>query len=507
MLNAEITKSKRPGGPIIAAILILILSGCNVKPADVQVYSDPVMPLIQLPVDFKSYRQNTNNVLEPGGYYNLLDVKGPGCVRSIWFLYAEYKRIVICADGVTQVDMPADVFFGTLLGKEPYLMNSAALISMPNDMVKKDFGGGGEPGYTCYLPIPFQDSCSIRIYETQKKGMSAMVNWHKYADGTSITPYRLHVAHNIMNPAPARGGTMVMADISGSGFIAGIMQGIIQLKFDDLMYHHGGISWLIDGETDPHAIRGFNMEDDYGFTWGFHAEQTPWFGVPYHTYKRFEGSDPKDGSIFALQQEAIVYRWLGPDPVSFTSSISMRVGTRPDHTETVIWYYKKSGTTAPEVLTPKKWQITGTFPCKTKEEFETADLPASLTGQWPDTLKIGTKKYAVYELEPDHTWVNFHRFYFTQSYTPFALINQAVYSKGLIESNRSRNTFIRIAFDDWLAIWVNGEKVATLHHENDFESQNIPVRLMKGTNEIVVKSINFNKIPNNHLWAFSLIVD
>jgi hypothetical protein len=490
----------------VLVLAVLVMGACrNETGKGVALYSDPVMPLIQLPVEFKTYRQNCNDTRDPGGYYNLLEAKGPGCVRSIWFLYAEHKRIVIRADGVTHVDMPAEVFFGNLLGKEPYLMNSGALISIPNEMVKNDFGGGGEPGYTCYLPIPFQDSCSIRVYEIEKGGMAAMVNWHRYPDGTLITPYRLHVAHSVMNPAFTRGSQMIMADVSGSGFIAGIMQGIIQLQFDDLMYHHGGITWLIDGETDPHAIRGHNMEDDYGFTWGFHPKQTPWFGVPYHTYKRFEGSDPKDGSIFALQQEAIVYRWLGPDPVSFESSISMRVGTRPDHTETVIWYYKKAGTSAPEVVTPKNWQITGTFPCITKEEFEVADLQALPAGPWPDSIKAGTKWYPVHELESDHTWLNFHRLYFTTSYTPFALTEQAVYARGTLDSNHGGNSTIRIAFDDWITLWVNGERQATLYHEDDFTSAEIQVRLKKGSNEIMVKSVNFNRIPNNRLWAFNLI--
>ena len=65
----------------------IFLCGCQVKTKDVPVYSDPSMPLVQLPVDFKTYRQNTNDgPMGPGGYYSLLDVKGPGCVRSIWLL-------------------------------------------------------------------------------------------------------------------------------------------------------------------------------------------------------------------------------------------------------------------------------------------------------------------------------------------------------------------------------------------------------------------------------------
>jgi hypothetical protein len=158
-----------------------------------------------------------------------------------------------------------------------------------------------------------------------------------------------------------------------------------------------------------------------------------------------------------------------------------------------------------KVLTPKKWQITGTFPCKTKEDFDSEEVPASLPVPWPETLQAGGKSLPVHELESDHTWVNFHRLYFTKTYTPFALTEQAVYARGMLESSRGGKATIRVAFDDWMTLWLNGEKLATLCHEDDFKSAEIPVRLKKGSNEILVKSVNFDRIPNNRLWAFSLI--
>ena len=488
-------------------VVFLFLYSCSDVNEKTALYSDPTMPLIQLPVDFKTYRQNSNSgPIEAGAYYDILNVKGPGCVRSIWLLRAEGKRIEILADGaeIPQVDMPAPNFFGTLLGKDPYLINSAAMVSMPNEFFKENFGGG-EPGYTSYLPIPFQDSCRIRVYAETKGGLAAMVNWHKYADEVKITPYRFHVAHNVMNPAPSRGSQMPMADISGTGFIAGIFMGVVQLTFDDLMYHQGGITWLIDGETDPHAIRGHNMEDDYGFTWGFHKKQTPWFGVPYHKLIELENPVYKN-SIFSYAQEAIVYRFMGPDPVSFKSSISMKTGARPDHTETVVYYYKKQGTIAPEIVTPEKWQLAGTFSCKTREEFE-VDPPEEILSVWNDTLKIDAKNYKVHQVPSDHTWINLHPLYFTQAWTPFALTEQVAYARGLMESSRDRNTTFRLAFDDWMTVWINGEKLATLYHEKDFETAEIPVRLKKGKNEILLKYANFDQLPNNRLWAFSLLVE
>ena len=486
--------------------ITLVFSCCSRTSGQTALYSDPIMPLIQLPVDFSTYRQNSNAAtIEPGKYLDMLNVKGPGCVHSIWLLLAEGKRIEIVADGATvpQVNMPAPDFFGTLLGLEPYHINSAAIVSMPNKFVRDKFGGG-EPGYTSYLPIPFQDSCRIRIYAETKGGVAGMVNWHKYADDVKITPYRFHVAHKVMNPAYPRGSQMSTADISGAGFIAGIFMGVRQLAEDDLIYHQGGFTFLIDGETNPHAIRGSNMEDDYGFTWGFHETMTPWFGSPYFKMTPKQNTNnPK--TLFNYRADVVAYRFMGPDPISFESSMSMKVGTRPDNTETVIYYYKKQETQATTVNTPVKWQITGTLPCKTTETFETK-LPEGLLGDWGDSVQIDTEKYKVHELSSDHSWVNFHPLYFTPSWTPLALTEQAAYAKGSVQRKKAGKGILRLAFDDWMGIWVNGEKIGNFYHEAGFRSAEIKVNLRQGENEIILKSVNFDKIQNVRLWAFSLIL-
>ena len=485
--------------------ITMVLVSCSQIREGVGLYSDPTMPLIQLPVEFTTYRQNSNpGTIEAGGHYDMLNVKGPGCVRSFWLLRAEGKRIEIAADGLVQVNLPAPDFFGTLLGLEPHHINSAPIVSMPNAWVRETFGGG-EPGYTSYFPIPFQDSCRITIYAETRGGLAAMVNWHKYDDHLKISPYRFHVTHTELNPAPARGSQVSVADISGSGFIAGMFMGTIQLAFDDLMYHMGGYTYLIDGETDPHAIRGHNMEDDYGFTWGFHETMTPWFGVPYHRNIPLGSINSANQSIFSYSNESVVYRFMGPDPISFSSSMSMKVGTRPDHSEWVVYYYKKQGSKALEINTPEKWQFTGTLSCKTKAEFE-QDLPKEILADWTDSVEIQGKAYPVHVVESDHSWVNFHPFYFTTLYTPFALTEQAVFAKGIVQIKKSVKATIKLAFDDWMAVWINREKVGNFYHEEKFTTAEIPVSLKKGDNEIVPKSVNLDKIPNMRLWAYSLKV-
>ena len=76
-----------------------------------------------------------------------------------------------------------------------------------------------------------------------------------------------------------------------------------------------------------------------------------------------------------------------------------------------------------------------------------------------------------------------------------------------VESDQERKAVLRLAFDDWMTVWINGAKLKTTYHEKDFSLAEIPVTLKKGKNEILVKSVNFDKLPNNRLWAFSLVVE
>ena len=73
-----------------------------------------------------------------------------------------------------------------------------------------------------------------------------------------------------------------MANLNGEGFVAGIAIGYLQRDHSDMVFHTGGMTILLDGETNPHAIRGHNVEDDFGYSWGFNNYQSRWIGSPYH---------------------------------------------------------------------------------------------------------------------------------------------------------------------------------------------------------------------------------
>lgn len=470
--------------------LASFFSGCIQSPiVNTDVYSDVTMPLIKLPTEFTAHRQNSDHTAKWKDYVDILDVEGPGCVRSFWILFAEGKTIEINVDGADQpqVKMPLESFMGLLLDFEPYVINSAPIVALPNPL------NNGSPGYTCYFPIPFQKSCRIRVYSNSTGALGSMVNWHKYNKDAKITPYRFYANRNIEKPAKPR-GMFKMLEAEGNGFVAGIFMGVKQLAHDDYMYHNGGMHWLIDGETNPSVMRGQNMEDDYGFTWGFHPICTPWFGCPFQSQTN------------KLDQEAAVYRFFGPDPIPFKSSIHLNTGSRPDNTETVVYYYLKEGSSAPKVTTPKEWQVVGTFECKNEDDFNKQEITEFTGDVWADELSVDGEKFTVRKLKPERTWINLNRKYITPKWTPYALTDVSIYARAFIDSDKDKNATIILSFDDWMTVWLNGNKIGTYKHEKGFATASIPIRLKKGKNDIVLKYANFNKLPNNRQWVFNLLV-
>jgi hypothetical protein len=449
-------------------------------------FQDRAVPMIQLPMDFKSQRVYTQIDLKKGEFVDIMNVKGPGAVRSIWQLFADHMEIEVTVDGAVQPQarVPAKAFYGVMLNLKDYFINSAGIVTLPNAAP----GIPGNPGYNCFMPIPFSKSCRIRIHAKEPGRVVTIINWHQYRVGTPLTPFRFHAAYNVEKPA-VRSVGFKMLETEGRGFVAGLFMGAIQKDHSDMVFHTGGMRILIDGETEPHAIRGCNMEDDYGFTWGFNDRQTPWMGCPWHVNR---GREDQDG---------VFYRFFGPDPIAFHSSISFTTGCRGDDTESVLYYYCILGSKAPEVSTPQRWQFTDPFAGGNSwEEFIKQEFVENMpSGDWPEIVKDGEQSKSVHSAESKYTWLSLNR--------PFhELENQSVYARTTIESAEDTDSVLRLALDDWAVVWLNGAKVATLRHENGLETARIPIRLKRGKNELRIKNNNF--MGNNRwLWAISCVLE
>jgi hypothetical protein len=332
-----------------------------------------------------------------------------------------------------------------------------------------------------------------------------MIDWHKYDESTSLTPYRLHTDYRKYTPAPERGGFVELASVGGQGFVAGVVVGYIQRNKQDMVFHTGGMTLLLDGETDPHAIRGNNVEDDFGFTWGFNDRQSRWIGCPWHENR---GRNDQDG---------VFYRFFGPDPIAFKSSVVFRTGCRGDDMESVVYSYQVEEAKPIQINTPKEWRVTGLFMGGNNwEEFKKSKYigPKLEISEWPvepDHNYPSREKPKIVEetIESDHGWIDLQNTFFARDHTmtPLTMLNRCAYARTTIVSDINRSAVVRLAVDDWAVLWFNGQKVATLKHENGLENAKIHVKLKKGENELLVKTNNTKAFPNNALWVINCSIE
>ena len=445
--------------------------------------------MIALPAQFKSRRETGSGTVE---------LKGPGCVRHIWFLKGNGTRLDINVDGagVSQVDVPLEPFFGIMHGLDPYPVDCAAYTVLPNPVA----GKAGVPGYNLWLPIPFSKTCRM----TLPPQIDYMIDWQQYDEQTTLTPYRLHADYRSYKPSPPRGGFVELANIEGEGFIAGLVIGYIQRNKINMVFHTGGMTFLLDGESDPYAMRGNNVEDDFGFSWGFNDRQSRWIGCPWH----------KNRGQF--DQDGVFYRFFGPDPISFQSSVLFRTGCRGDDMESVVYSYRIPGTLAPKIQAPSKWQVTGLFMPGSWEEFAKSQFtpPNAPVEQWPDKpdLNYPTKetfKIFAAELPSDRGWIDLQNVFFERNheYTPLTVLDRCAYARTILASDADEQAVLRLALDDWAIVWLNGEKVATLRHDDGLRIARIPVKLRKGNNDLLIKTNNSNAPTNNRLWVMHAVLE
>ena len=195
------------------------------------------------------------------------------------------------------------------------------------------------------------------------------------------------------------------------------------------------------------------------------------------------------------------YRFFGPDPIAFHSSISFTTGCREDDTESVLYYYRSLDSKALKVVTPKRWQFTDPFPGSDtwegfiKQEF-VENAPA---GDWPEIVNEGEQSKRIHTTESKYTWLSLNQLFHEME-------NHSVYARTSIESAEDTDSVLRLATDDWAIVWLNGEKIATLRHEKGLETTRIPIRLKRGQNELRIKNNNF--MGNDRwLWAISCVVE
>jgi len=449
--------------------------------------SDPISPLIQLPAEYRTHRATRRVDLDPGQTCDLVDAQGPGCVRHFWITSKSPEHLSIqinCDGGEPQVRMKLHHFFGVLLGKAPYRIESAPIKLMPLS------------GFNSYFAIPFQHSCRISLRNTGAETASvwSMVNWHKYESGVTVTPYRLHARFSEETPAEPLGSTLLGA-VRGKGFVAGLFHAVKRRDYRDMIWHTGGDTWLIDGETVPRVLRGIGSEDVFGHSFGMYPEMSDWTGAPHVV------------GLDADCSEVVAYRFFGADGATFNSSLSLRFGTRANDMESVFYYYKEAGSDALAVETPGRWTLSGPFDCQSFDDFERAEFPEKPEDRWPAEWEWGGRRLSAVKIAPELTWIDFTRWFRRDATgnTGTQPADVAAYAETVMLEDSDRLVTLRLGFDDWMKIWVNDDPVATLRHDKGFAISEVPVTLGRGENRLRLKLSNFDNVEWR-CWAFSCVV-
>ena len=104
--------------------------------------------------------------------------------------------------------------------------------------------------------------------------------------------------------------------------------------------------------------------------------------------------------------EFVAWRFFGPEPVPFESSVMLNFGSRADDTEAVLHYYKILDSEAGAINTPKQWQLMGPFDASTFEKFTISEKVGSETvesmKEWPE--KLGSRPLKI--LKSRHGWID-----------------------------------------------------------------------------------------------------
>ena len=460
--------------------------------------------------DFVSRRATRRLELAPGKTVRLLDLRAAGCIRRWWIGCPRPDddtpvgrsltlRIRTDEAGPPDVEMPLDAFFGVMLARQPYPVNTPCLTVVPGN------------GVTCYLPIPFARSCVLELTSRAREPLSVhfMADWQQLPEGAA-PPYRLHAEFRHQEPAPSY-GSYAAGSAHGRGFVAGLTLGVRPRETGDCWYHTGGDLWLIDGETDPHVLRGIGAGHTFGLSGGLEPFDTPWMGVPCCNVDP-PGPDPTG------VREVAAYRFFGPDPIAFRSSIVCRLGSRANDMKSVLYYYLHSEEEGPPPARPLDWELIGPFECGTLEQFDRGEFPENNEVTWPTEVVARFGPYAEEHGGPrvfrpthtrsEHTWVDLAAHFrgLARGDAGTQPANVSAYADCALTCADAGRRRVRIGFDDWLKLWLNGKLVLNARHDRGFAVETTdPLPFRAGANKVLVKLSNADN-EEWRTWAFSFNV-
>lgn len=259
-------------------------------------------------------RSNSDNFrIPPGATHVVMDVKGPGEIRHMWFTFlgpepqawakegsANHQEMLLRIhwDGRDRpgVEAPLGDFFANCFGKR------SEVVSLPVIVEDAD-------SYNCFWRMPFRKSARVEIVNQSTKPLSLLyynVDWVELDDLPADTPY-FYAQYRQEYPAVS-GKDYVVLDTLGKGHYVGTVLSVRTRS--PSWFGEGDEKIYVDGEEAP-SIWGTGTEDYFLSAWGLKTTSTPYFGVPYFDQWGIVGGHTS------------AYRWHIEDPIVFKTGLKV----------------------------------------------------------------------------------------------------------------------------------------------------------------------------------------
>lgn len=534
----------------------LLFGGLLLIPAMAQSQPDP-FGMLDLPREFKSRRVSVQSFLQAGEDQEILNLEGEGCIRHIWTTfnraYADtglgqdlILRIYVDGRETPNAEVPIAPFFAHFESRAPGVIEAPVMQVTPRG------------GMNAYFPIPYGDGITMTITNETGEALDYyfQADYHEYATGSLKEERRFAAAFRRTYPAERWGDPYFVGRGHGKGFLAGVALGMRVSDRADGWYHGGGDLILLDGGSDtPGVISGIGGEDFFGTAYGLSEYTNGPIGSPYYEYlspkppfEQYEGKP----ELFkqALVETDITnpylifsaYRFFIPDVIAFEEDFALYFGSMRNEMVSMIYWYQDEPVQPFFKLPPRSdrhagteisaeeydiagsdelvWDICGPFPAATRAEFEKREFPEERI----DYSESRPANFGLYAFakekqrgETDTRWtqdikaingfVNMRGHYHTKLPTNFAFPKDtAAYAYTTIESAEEEDVTLHIGHDDWLRVWINGERVYDGEARTGFGSSQIRVGLEEGKNQILLKSAN-KENSNQRAWVFHFRID
>ena len=481
-----------------------------------------------LPADATPHRLNGLRPIPAGETITIADIKGPGCVHHFFITLPprQLRKLVLRfywdGEETPSIESPLPDFFG--IGHD--LTTAELRTSL--------FYVAPKYGYNCYIPMPFARNARITVTNECPDAVPA-IYWQMSVStyDAPVPAWRLHCAWRRVMPAYRRGAPFTVAEARGEGRLLALLYHICKRDSDDRWSHGGADQVFIDGDTArPGYIYGIGGEDFAHHAWGLYPAHGPYTGChmchPVPDVKCGEGMqafephgwEQHDGGRYSM------YRFFIPDPIPFKNSMRFTFGTCANEISATTYWYQSEPHTPFATLPPPQKRIFGARAAE--EETWTpiplaGDIPVAVLGpmkprsdRWSPDQPVKLDQVIAGDIEQPYgdvvrpPWnIRWRRSGARGGFLDLAAIHRpkaALRARGLwnyrhipfssascqlirVKLPRARKLTLRLGFEDRVAVWLNGRKLADMNHPDPalWATEDVSLKLAAGVNDIVLE--------------------